>query len=146
MLGFPMVGNARTSPRHACCCGVVCTAVHRVTSARWSVDALHASLAVVQWPASARSYSTFTAAHRKAASGLSARVCGVVGSQWGDEGKEKLVDILAKKCVSLGGLLKSRFCPFCRGLHGRAWPYRGEGKLAELVAVLATALGPLAAD
>ena len=33
------------------------------------------------------------------AAGLSARVTAVLGSQWGDEGKGKLADVLAKKCV-----------------------------------------------
>jgi Adenylosuccinate synthetase len=31
------------------------------------------------------------------AAGLNARVCAVLGSQWGDEGKGKLADVLAKK-------------------------------------------------
>ncbi len=40
------------------------------------------------------------AAARKVASGLNARVCVVLGSQWGDEGKGKLTDMLAKKCAA----------------------------------------------
>ena len=47
-----------------------------------------------------RGLSTFSAEQRKARSGLSGRVCAVLGSQWGDEGKGKLVDILAKKYVA----------------------------------------------
>lgn len=35
--------------------------------------------------------SPFSSEKRKAASGLKGRVCVVVGSQWGDEGKGKLV-------------------------------------------------------
>jgi len=30
-------------------------------------------------------------------SGLDSRVCAVLGGQWGDEGKGKLADVLAKK-------------------------------------------------
>lgn len=33
----------------------------------------------------------------KKAAGLDARVCAVLGAQWGDEGKGKLADVLAKK-------------------------------------------------
>lgn len=33
------------------------------------------------------------------AAGLDSQVCAVLGSQWGDEGKGKLVDVLARKCV-----------------------------------------------
>lgn len=43
-----------------------------------------------------RTFST-AAASRKAGSGLNAKVCVVLGSQWGDEGKGKLTDMLAKK-------------------------------------------------
>ena len=32
--------------------------------------------------------------------GIGARVCAVLGGQWGDEGKGKLADVLAKECVS----------------------------------------------
>jgi adenylosuccinate synthase len=32
----------------------------------------------------------------KTAAGVNARVCAVLGSQWGDEGKGKLCDVLAK--------------------------------------------------
>lgn len=38
--------------------------------------------------------------------GLNSKVCAVVGSQWGDEGKGKLVDILAKQynyCARFNG-------------------------------------------
>lgn len=38
--------------------------------------------------------------------GLKSRLCAVVGSQWGDEGKGKLVDILAKQydyCARFNG-------------------------------------------
>ena len=38
--------------------------------------------------------------------GLRSRLCAVVGSQWGDEGKGKLVDILAKQydyCARFNG-------------------------------------------
>lgn len=31
------------------------------------------------------------------AAGLDARVCAILGSQWGDEGKGKLADVLAAK-------------------------------------------------
>ena len=30
--------------------------------------------------------------------GVSAKVCAILGAQWGDEGKGKLADVLAKKC------------------------------------------------
>jgi hypothetical protein len=33
------------------------------------------------------------------AAGVRARVTAIMGSQWGDEGKGKLADVLAKKCV-----------------------------------------------
>ncbi len=35
------------------------------------------------------------------AAGVTSRVCAVMGAQWGDEGKGKLADVLAKKCVLL---------------------------------------------
>jgi adenylosuccinate synthase len=38
--------------------------------------------------------------------GLSSRFCAIIGSQWGDEGKGKLVDILAEKydfCARFNG-------------------------------------------
>jgi adenylosuccinate synthase len=52
-----------------------------------------------------------SAAAREAVSGLKARVCTVLGSQWGDEGKGKLVDILAKKYVAASHAIAKR----CRG-------------------------------
>ena len=36
----------------------------------------------------------------KAQAGLSGRVAAVLGGQWGDEGKGKLADVLAKNCKS----------------------------------------------
>jgi hypothetical protein len=33
----------------------------------------------------------------KSAAGVDSKLCAVLGSQWGDEGKGKLADILAKK-------------------------------------------------
>jgi len=33
------------------------------------------------------------------AAGVTSRVCAILGSQWGDEGKGKLADVLAKKCA-----------------------------------------------
>ncbi len=41
--------------------------------------------------AGTRAMSSFSASERKAVSGLTGRVCAVLGSQWGDEGKGKLV-------------------------------------------------------
>ena len=46
------------------------------------------------------------------AAGVKAKVACVLGSQWGDEGKGKLADVLAKKCVrrvlsGLGGPARS---------------------------------------
>lgn len=32
--------------------------------------------------------------------GVTSKVCAILGSQWGDEGKGKLADVLAKGCVS----------------------------------------------
>lgn len=41
--------------------------------------------------------SAIDAAARKASSGKFGRVCAVLGAQWGDEGKGKLADVLAKE-------------------------------------------------
>lgn len=38
----------------------------------------------------------FSAKSAKAA-GVTSKVCAILGSQWGDEGKGKLADVLAKK-------------------------------------------------
>ncbi len=46
-----------------------------------------------------RAASSYSAAERREVSGLTGRLSAVLGAQWGDEGKGKLVDILARKCV-----------------------------------------------
>jgi adenylosuccinate synthase len=43
---------------------------------------------------------------KKCASGLTSKNCAIIGSQWGDEGKGKLVDILSEKydyCARFNG-------------------------------------------
>lgn len=45
-------------------------------------------------------HAAFTTAPRSVdVSGYNSQVCAILGAQWGDEGKGKLVDILAKKSV-----------------------------------------------
>jgi hypothetical protein len=46
--------------------------------------------ALVGLPSGSRSVSSLKA-------GVSAKVCAILGAQWGDEGKGKLADVLAKK-------------------------------------------------
>ena len=67
--------------------------VRSLTNTRWTPNASRRSFDAFRRGLQARSFS---------ASGYNSQVCSVLGGQWGDEGKGKLVDILAKEYDMIG--------------------------------------------
>ena len=53
--------------------------------------------AAVSGPPPSKHLDEYSLARRKMASGMFSNVCAVLGSQWGDEGKGKLADVLAQQ-------------------------------------------------